>query len=382
MLGLQAATRRGQYGFLDRIIMSSHQVTINGMTFEARRGELLLDAALSNGVDLPYDCRSGHCGTCCVRLVYGEVHGGEGAEPGIVHACQCRIVDDIVIERGQAPSARTVEGVLTSLLPLSADVVEVNIRTDRALLHHPGQYAKVEFEGFPARPFSMTHALRGRPGRQTVSFHVRRMKGGRVTPTLGRGVRPGHRVSISGPYGSAYFRPNMGHRLIMVATSTGFAPVWSVAVAALRENPNRPMMIIAGGRSLEALYMRPALGQLSQFGNVQVRPVCSQPEIAAQGVMIGRPTDYLPRLSPDDVIYTCGAPEMVNAVKLIAAHSGAVCYADPFMTSNDRPDTAARSVFSRPIGRRSPSPAADHGTDSTRARPVPRQDLRSADLRF
>ena len=31
----------------------SHQITINGDSFLARRGELLLDAALSNGIDLP-----------------------------------------------------------------------------------------------------------------------------------------------------------------------------------------------------------------------------------------------------------------------------------------------------------------------------------------
>ena len=78
----------------------SHQVTINGNSFPARGGELLLDAALSNGIDLPYDCRAGHCGTCCVRLVSGQVRGGEGSEPGIVHACQCRIVGDAVMERG------------------------------------------------------------------------------------------------------------------------------------------------------------------------------------------------------------------------------------------------------------------------------------------
>ena len=110
-----------------------HQVSINGNRFLARHGELLLDAALSNGIDLPYDCRAGHCGTCCVRLISGEVRGGEGAEPGIVHACQCRVVGDAVIERGELSGVRTVEGVLSSLRPLSPDVVEVGISTERAL---------------------------------------------------------------------------------------------------------------------------------------------------------------------------------------------------------------------------------------------------------
>src|SRR4051794_30065249 len=128
----------------------SRQITINGSSFLARRGELLLDAALSNGIDMPHDCRAGHCGTCCVRLVSGEVRGGEGSEPGIVHACQCRIAGDAVIEMGQPSGVRTVEGVLSSLRSLSHQVMEVGIKTDRALPYHAGQYAQVRFSGYPS----------------------------------------------------------------------------------------------------------------------------------------------------------------------------------------------------------------------------------------
>src|SRR5262245_61681573 len=141
----------------------SHQITINGNSFLARRGELLLDAALSKGIDLPYDCRAGHCGTCCVRLVSGEVWGGEGSEPGVVHACQDRIVGDAVIEKGQPSSVRTVTGVLSSLRPLSPEVMEDGIRTNRALHYHAGQYVQVRFSGYPSRPFSITHPLRDYP---------------------------------------------------------------------------------------------------------------------------------------------------------------------------------------------------------------------------
>ena len=228
----------------------SHQITINGDSFLARRGELLLDAALSNGIDLPHDCRAGHCGTCCVRLVSGEVRGGEGSEPGIIHACQCRIVSDAVIER-RPSGVRTVEGVLSSLLPLSREVMEVGITTDGVLPYHAGQYAQARFSGYPSRPFSITHPLRGNPNSCSVWFHVRRMKDGRVTSSLGKRIMPGHRVKLTGPHGSAHFRPNLG-RPILVATNTGFAPIWSIAVAALRENPKRRMMIIAGGRNIES----------------------------------------------------------------------------------------------------------------------------------
>ena len=348
----------------------SHQVTINGDSFLARPGEVLLDAALSNGIDLPHDCRAGHCGTCCVRLVSGEVLGGESSEPGIIHACQCRIVGDAVIERGQPSGLRTVEGVLSSLLSLSPEVMEVGITTDRALPYHAGQYAQVRFSGYPSRPFSITHPLRGNPNSRSLWFHVRRMKDGRVTSSIGKRITPGHRVKLTGPHGSAHFRPNLG-RLILVATNTGFAPIWSIAVAALRENPKRRMMIIAGGRTIESLYMGPALVRLASFSNVVVVPVCSTPQTLSTAVRLGRPTDYLPRLLPTDVLYACGAPAMVDSIKSTAALTGAVCYSDPFLPTTD--DTVEESILTRAMAWLS-APASRQMNQSALDRPRSRRE--------
>jgi 3-phenylpropionate/trans-cinnamate dioxygenase ferredoxin reductase subunit len=346
----------------------SHRITINGASFVAPGGELLLDAALSNGIALPHDCRAGHCGTCCVRLISGAVQGGEGSEPGIVHACQCRIAGDAVIEAIKPSGARTVEGVLSSLQPLSAEVMEVGITTDRALPYHAGQYAQVHFNGYPSRPFSITHPLRGDPNSHSIWFHVRHNAGGRVTPSLGKRIKPGHRVKLTGPYGSAHFRPNLEGRLILVATNTGFAPIWSIAVAALRENPARSMMIIAGGRTLQSLYMGPALVRLASFPNVRVVPVCSTPQTVYEAVMPGRPTDYMPRLLPTDVVYACGAPAMVDAIKSIAGHAGAVCHADPFLPTTDTAVekgvlTRAKGWLTIPGVKPAGEPAADRPRD-------------------
>jgi 3-phenylpropionate/trans-cinnamate dioxygenase ferredoxin reductase subunit len=326
----------------------AHQITVNGTSFLAHRGELLLDAVLQNGIELPHDCRAGHCGTCCVRLVSGQVQGGEGSEPGIVHACQCRIVGDAVIEKNRPPDVRTVDGELTSLRPLSHEVMEVGITTSRALPYLAGQYAQVRFSGYPSRPFSISHPLLDAPSDHSIWFHVRRMRDGRVTSLLGTRIRPGHRVKVSGPFGSAHFRPNLDGRLILVATNTGFAPIWSIAVAALRENPERMMMVIAGGRSIESLYMGPALARLARFPNVLIVPVCSSPQTIHPAVRPGRPTEYLPRLLPTDVVYACGAPGVVDSIKSIAAHFGATCYADPFLATTS--DEVDESVLARAMG--------------------------------
>ena len=162
---------------------------------------------------------------------------------------------------------------------------------------------------------------------------------------LGKRIKTGHRVTLTGPYGSAHFRPNLDCPLILVATNTGFAPIWTIAVAALRENPERTMVIIAGGRTIDSLYMWPALVRLASFPNVHVVPVCSTPQTLTEAVNFGRPTDFLPPLLPNDVLYACGAPAMVDSIKEIAARIGAVCYADPFLPTTD--DTVEESVLSR-----------------------------------
>jgi 3-phenylpropionate/trans-cinnamate dioxygenase ferredoxin reductase subunit len=158
---------------------------------------------------------------------------------------------------------------------------------------------------------------------------------------------PGHRLTVTGPYGSAYFRPNLDNRMILIATGTGFAPIWSIIASALHENPNRMIMLIVGGSSLDALYMGPALGRLKQFPNVRILPVCSAPQTSYKAIRPGRPTDYLPRLYPSDVVYTCGVPAMVEDIKKIAAKSGAVCYADPFVLSNDEEE---ESTLTKALG--------------------------------
>jgi 3-ketosteroid 9alpha-monooxygenase subunit B len=38
-----------------------------------RPGARLLDVLLAAGLDAPYSCREGHCGSCCCQLVAGQV---------------------------------------------------------------------------------------------------------------------------------------------------------------------------------------------------------------------------------------------------------------------------------------------------------------------
>ena len=55
-----------------------HQVTLlpSGHTFNVADGESVLDAALRQGIGLPYGCRNGACGSCKGKIVSGDFDYG------------------------------------------------------------------------------------------------------------------------------------------------------------------------------------------------------------------------------------------------------------------------------------------------------------------
>jgi 3-phenylpropionate/trans-cinnamate dioxygenase ferredoxin reductase subunit len=314
------------------------RLEINGNTVSARRGDLLLDAALLNGIEIPFDCRSGLCGTCRVRLIEGRVFGGQ-ADAETVYACQSRVVSDLRVAFADLLETVTLPGVVAKLVPLAADMCEVCIELPEPPEYIPGQYYSVQFRGFPARYFSPTAALDWPSDETLMRFHITRVPHGRVSSQLGKRIRAGHRVKLEGPFGSAYLRPFHNERLVLVATGTGFGPIWSIAEAAIKMEPRREIVLIVSVRKIASLYMLPALCRLALFPNVTIIPVTTEPQDVSMAVRDGRPTDYLPALTAHDIVFAAGAPQMVRAVAEIAGAAGAKCYSDPFEAASYRTAT-------------------------------------------
>ncbi len=329
------------------------KVTLNDETFLANCGDLLLDWALTSGVDLPHDCRAGICGACRVRLVEGRVFGGQEPGDDMIHACQARIVSDIEIVTEPVPDQVSMSGKIANIVRLAPDVLGVTVQLPKPLHYFPGQFCKVQFRGFPARSYSPTYPLEGPADDRVLNFHIRRFSDGVVSSELGRNIRVGHRVKVRGPYGSAFLRRNHSGSIVLVASGTGFAPMWSIAVAAILERPQRELIFVVAARKLQSLYMHSALCRLALFPNVTIIPTVSEQEsVVSPAIRSGRPTDHLPSLSPDDVVYTSGAPGMTDTVARLARAAGARCYTDPFVP-NHKPDEPAKApAIKSPLLRR------------------------------
>lgn len=89
--------------------MSGYQVTIHhqGQTFQIQvsKEQTVLEAALSQGIDLPSSCQAGVCTTCAGRLSQGDVDQAEamGIAPeikqkGYVLLCVAKPCSDLEVE--------------------------------------------------------------------------------------------------------------------------------------------------------------------------------------------------------------------------------------------------------------------------------------------
>jgi ferredoxin len=80
-------------------LADSFRLTLDGEnhTVPITAGETLLQAALAAGIDAPFSCTEGHCGTCMSWLRNGDVSMADtralskrNIERGYVLACQSR----------------------------------------------------------------------------------------------------------------------------------------------------------------------------------------------------------------------------------------------------------------------------------------------------
>ncbi|MGB3491965.1 MAG: 2Fe-2S iron-sulfur cluster-binding protein [Elainellaceae cyanobacterium] len=76
--------------------------------FQVGEDEVILEAALSQGLELPYSCSAGVCTTCAGKVIEGQVNqedaagiGSELKDNGYVLLCSAYPRSDLIIESEQ-----------------------------------------------------------------------------------------------------------------------------------------------------------------------------------------------------------------------------------------------------------------------------------------
>lgn len=315
----------------------SYHITVqpSGHTFEADENEFILDAALRQGIALPYGCRSGSCGTCLGKVLSGEIHYPDGLpltvmehehEEGKAIFCVSVAKSDLTLDIKEVTSSSEIEikklpVKVESLRKLSDDVMEMVLKlpeTER-LAFKAGQFIEIILRDNSRRAFSIANS----PSDDAyLTLHLRHVEGGKFTDFVFNEMKEKALLRFEGPFGSFYIRDSSNRSLILIAGGTGFAPIKAMIEQLIEEADTRPIHFYWGVREADDLY-RHDLGEkwAFQHNHIQYIPVLSDVDGEDKGDWKGRTgfvhdavlTDF-PDLSGFDV-YMAGPPVMINAAK-------------------------------------------------------------------
>jgi toluene monooxygenase electron transfer component len=209
--------------------------------FACEPGEKILHAGLRSGVELPYECGTGTCGTCKAKLVSGRVESAWPEAPGNRYLkgptellmCQGLAREDCALEVGvlkareaDAPLPAALGGHVRGWRRLTHDVAAFDVALDRPLDFDAGQFALLTVPGITgARAYSMVNFERAA---RRLSFVVKKKPGGAVSEWLfGDGVE-GTRLGLFAPLGHATFQPGLAKHVLCIAGGSGIAGMMSI----------------------------------------------------------------------------------------------------------------------------------------------------------
>ena len=336
----------------------SHQISIEAsdVSFACEPGQSVLDAALKAGIDLPYSCRKGVCGNCVGAIAQGDVAGVGGAAitneacgPGQVLYCMCAPASDVVLRpvswKRIDPSARkTFKAKVHSNQLAAPDVSVLRLRlpTGQRAKFQAGQYLQILQEDGSARSYSMANPPQEN---DSVTLHIRHVPGGLFSQRVTQ-LSPGDLLDIELAFGHVELAADDTRPIVFVAGGTGFAPVKSLLDDMLKRRVQRDITLIWGARDPAGLYMPAAVERWQkQWPGFRYLPALSDvPAGEAGDAFTGRVDEALKANFADlagHIVYCCGSPPMVSAVRAAAAGRGldaADFHADVFVPG---PQTAA-----------------------------------------
>ncbi len=308
----------------------------SGRTFAVERDEPILQAAIRQGIGLPYGCRDGACGSCKCRMLEGRViHGAHQQKAldadeeaaGFILTCQAAPQTDVVIEARTVPGAgefaiRKLPSRVLSIDRPAADVaiLKLQLPANDPFQYRAGQYVEFILRDGARRSYSMANAPHTVGEKPTIELHVRHLPGGKFTDHVFGAMKEKDILRVEGPFGSFFLREDSDKPMILLASGTGFAPIKAILEHMIWKGSQRKAVLYWGCRSKADLYMHEwAEAAAAQMPTLRYVPVLSEPKpeddwhgrtgFVHQAVMHDHPSLL------EHQVYACGVPIMVESAQ-------------------------------------------------------------------
>ncbi|MBI6909608.1 anthranilate 1,2-dioxygenase electron transfer component AntC [Pseudomonas palleroniana] len=302
--------------------------------FEVKPNELLLDAALRHGVNIPLDCREGVCGTCQGRCESGQYTQDYVDDEALSEhylaqrkmlSCQTRVQSDASFyfdfdsSLCNGGATQLIQAVISRVEQVSANTAILHLDASahpRQLDFLPGQYARLQVPG--TREWrSYSFANRPNPTNQ-LQFLIRLLPDGVMSNFIREDCQAGRLIEFEAPLGSFYLR-QVTQPLVLVAGGTGLSAFLGMLDnLAEKGGSGYPIQLFYGVTQDDDLCeIQRLAGYRERIAGFDYHLIVSKPSEQWKG-KTGWIPDHFDRnafeATPFD-IYLCGPPPMVEAVK-------------------------------------------------------------------
>lgn len=313
----------------------SYEVTVEptGDVIEVEEGQTILDAALRQGVWLPFACGHGTCATCKVQVLEGDADLGNASpfalmdmerEEGKVLACCAIPESDMVIEADidvdpdfEGCPVHDFVGTVTDIVDLSPTIKGITFELDDDLAFQAGQYVNLRIPGVEGtRAFSIANRPSDSRG---LELHVRLVSGGAGTTWLHEVLQVGDTLDVSGPYGQFFVRKSDDQDAIFIAGGSGLSSPQAMILDMLEEGDTRQIYLFQGARNVAELYNRELFETLDrEHENFHYIPALNEPQDedcwdGFKGFVHEAAAKYFDNRFSGHKAYLCGPPPMIDA---------------------------------------------------------------------
>lgn len=307
-------------------------------SFDIRKNDLLLLAAIAQGIDYPHNCRVGTCGRCKTRLISGRISPmidfalspltNDELKDGYILACQAKVRSDLVIDvkighHVMLPT-RSVASHVVRYQRLPGEVIDLRLRLDEPLLFNAGQYCTIAESGsFVRRSYSFYDAppAPDSAGADEVGLLIKRLPGGKFSEWLFEQDRTGSKIWLEGPFGMMGVE-ELDRDGLCVAGGTGLAPILSIVADRLSRSAVANFTIVFGLRKSWDVFANKALLRLQEQYPDRLKLVTILSHEAGnsewsglRGLITEALTPALGVDYPEVAAFVCGSLPMVEAVE-------------------------------------------------------------------
>jgi len=352
----------------------SYQVTIEpaGTIIQVEEDQTILDAALRQGVWLPFACGHGTCGTCKVQVTDGFYDVGEASpfalmdierEENKVLACCCKPESDMVIEADVDEDedflgylVQDYQAKVIEIMDLSPTIKGVRLQLDRPMQFQAGQYINIQLPNIEGtRAFSIANTP---IEANLIELHIRKVQGGAATRYVHDELSVGEEMALSGPYGQFFVRKSDQQNVIFIAGGSGLSSPQSMILDLLEHGDTRIIYLFQGARDVAELYNREKFEQLvKEYPNFRYIPALNAPKPEDQwtgftGYVHEAVANYFENKCSGHKAYLCGPPPMIDAAISTLMQSRLFekdIHTERFLSAADGANGQSRSALFRHI---------------------------------